>query len=208
MTATGDTVGDVLAAQGITLGAPRRGRSRPSTSPVDDGTTIAVRYGRPLAAERRRQTPRRTGSPRPTSRGALDQIGRRFDRRRPVGQPRRAASTRDGLRLDGGHAQAAHVKVGGKQGRARARSRPSPSRDALDATATSSVGKHDIVQPAPAAPRSPTATGSSSPTSASSPSTSTARRSRYGTVTSATTPRWLEGHEHGRPRRARRRCAT
>ncbi len=54
VTATGDTVGQVLSDQGITLQS--HDEVAPAVDqPVSDGTTIAVRYGKPLQLERRRQ---------------------------------------------------------------------------------------------------------------------------------------------------------
>ena len=100
--AIGDTVGDVLDAEGIEVGdhdvvAPGL------DEPVNDGSRIAVRFGRPLELERRRREARPTGSPPPTSPRALGEIGR-ASRRRPLRQPRRRHRPR-GHGPRGGHPQ-------------------------------------------------------------------------------------------------------
>ena len=96
VSATGATVGDVLQDQGISL------RSHDEVAPavdqpVNDGTTIAVRYGKPLEL---------VVDGDPTTywvtatdvRGALQEIDRSFDRAH-LSVSRGAGITRGGLRI-------------------------------------------------------------------------------------------------------------
>jgi resuscitation-promoting factor RpfB len=96
VTASGDTVGDVLADQGISLGshdevAPAVGES------VNDGTTIAVRYGKPLTLVVDGQ-PSKYWVHALDVRDALAEIDRSFDRAH-LSVSRGAGITRDGLRI-------------------------------------------------------------------------------------------------------------
>jgi len=76
VTALGGTVGDVLDAQGIEVGAHDQVAPDPD-QPVTDGTRISVRYGRPLelAVDGRQHTYWVTAT---SVAGALQQIGRAF----------------------------------------------------------------------------------------------------------------------------------
>ena len=108
----GDNVGDVLKAQGIYVGdhdvvAPGRQLQ------VADGTTIAVQLRPPPRRERRRQAADRYWVTATDVRRALDQIGLRLHRRRPVRQPRRRHRPRR-PRPHRRHPQDPHVKLGGK----------------------------------------------------------------------------------------------
>ncbi|MFZ2016780.1 MAG: transglycosylase family protein [Nocardioides sp.] len=97
VTASGDTVGAVLKDQGIALGshdevAPAVGES------VNDGTTIAVRYGKPLTLDVDGTTTKYWVTSTDV-RDALVEIDRSFDRAH-LSVSRGAGITRDGLRID------------------------------------------------------------------------------------------------------------
>jgi len=96
VTATGDTVGDVLQDQGISLNSHDRVAPSIDTS-VNDGTTIAVRYGRPLKLDVDGDTTTYWVTATDV-RGALSEINRSFDRAR-LSVSRGAGITRDGLRI-------------------------------------------------------------------------------------------------------------
>ena len=91
-----DTVGDLLAAQGITVG--RHDVVVPSLgSPVDDGTRIAVRFGRPLdLAIDGKQSRHWVTATDVTS--ALDQLGLRIGDAR-LSTSRGASISRSGMEL-------------------------------------------------------------------------------------------------------------
>src|SRR3954454_4135835 len=78
VTASGDTVGQVLSAEGIVLG-PHDEVAPATDQRVTDGTTIAVRYGRPLKLDVDGSTTTYWVTATDV-RGALDQINRSFDR--------------------------------------------------------------------------------------------------------------------------------
>jgi len=78
VTATGDTVGQVLSDQGITLQS--HDEVAPAIDqPVSDGTTIAVRYGKPLQLNVDGTTSTYWVTATDV-RGALNEINRSFDR--------------------------------------------------------------------------------------------------------------------------------
>ena len=118
----GDNVGAVLASKGIKPGA--HDSVVPSLdTPVDDGSRIAVRLGRPLALsiDGKKQTRWTTAT---TVAGALEPARHAHRQRRPVGQPRRRhRPVRHGAAGD--HAEARHRQGGRRQGRAAQR----PGRD-------------------------------------------------------------------------------
>ena len=96
VTATGDTVGDVLQDQGISL------RSHDEVAPavdqpVHDGTSIAVRYGKPLRLDVDGDTTTYWVTATDV-RSALDEIDRSFDRAH-LSVSRGADITRGGLRI-------------------------------------------------------------------------------------------------------------
>ena len=96
VTATGDTVGQVLSAEGISLQS--HDEVAPAVDqPVSDGTTIAVRYGKPLKLNVDGQTSTYWVTATDV-RGALHQINRSFDRAH-LSVSRGAGITRDGLRI-------------------------------------------------------------------------------------------------------------
>jgi uncharacterized protein YabE (DUF348 family) len=96
VSATGDTVGDVLHDQGISLN--RHDEVAPSIDqPVNDGTTIAVRYGKPLKLDVNGDTTTYWVTATDVG-GALQEIDRSFDRAR-LSVSRGAGITRDGLRI-------------------------------------------------------------------------------------------------------------
>ncbi|HEY3528181.1 MAG TPA: transglycosylase family protein [Nocardioides sp.] len=112
VTAQGDTVGQVLKDQGIAL------RSHDEVAPavdqpVHDGTSIAVRYGKPLKLDVDGDTT--TYWVTATNvRGALDEINRSFDRAH-LSVSRGAGITRDGLRISIATAKRLTFVIGGKK---------------------------------------------------------------------------------------------
>ena len=96
VTASGDTVGAVLSDQGITLGSHDKVAPAVDQS-VNDGTTIAVRYGKPLTLEVDGRTSRYWVHATDV-RDALAEIDRSFDRAH-LSVSRGAGITRDGLRI-------------------------------------------------------------------------------------------------------------
>jgi resuscitation-promoting factor RpfB len=111
VTASGDTVGDVLDAQGITLGA--HDEVAPAVDQtVNDGTTIAVRYGKKLTL---------VVDGKPSTywvhaldvRDALGEIDRSFDRAH-LSVSRGAGITRDGLRITIATPKKLVFAIGGK----------------------------------------------------------------------------------------------
>jgi uncharacterized protein YabE (DUF348 family) len=142
VTATGDTVGQVLSSQGISL------RSHDEVAPavdqpVGDGTTIAVRYGKPL----RLDVDGTTSTYWVTAtdvRGALDEINRSFDRAH-LSISRGAGITRDGLRITVATPKKLTVVLGGKHPRHRTISAVTVGQ-ALKALHVH-LHKHDVVHP-------------------------------------------------------------
>jgi uncharacterized protein YabE (DUF348 family) len=142
VTAEGDTVGQVLKDQGITLRS--HDEVAPSVDePVHDGTSIAVRYGKPLKL---------VVDGEPTTywvtathvRGALQEIDRSFDRAQ-LSVSRGADITRNGLRISVATPKRLTFVVGGH--RAVHRTVPAytvgQALKALDLT----LGRHDVVRP-------------------------------------------------------------
>ena len=96
VTATGDTVGAVLKDQGISLNSHDEVAPALDAS-VNDGTTIAVRYGKPLKLDVDGDTTTYWVTATDV-RGALSEINRSFDRAH-LSVSRGAGITRDGLRI-------------------------------------------------------------------------------------------------------------
>ncbi len=142
VTATGDTVGDVLSAEGISLRS--HDEVAPSVDqPVSDGTTIAVRYGKPLKLDVDGNTS--TYWVMATDvRGALHEINRSFDRAH-LSVSRGAGITRDGLRITVATPKNLTVVLGGKH----------PLHKTITAVTVKqalhalhvTLGKHDVVRP-------------------------------------------------------------
>jgi uncharacterized protein YabE (DUF348 family) len=111
VTATGDTVGQVLSSQGISLRS--HDEVAPSLDqPVSDGTTIAVRYGKPLKLDVD-GTVSTYWVTATDVRGALQEINRSFDRAH-LSVSRGAGITRDGLRITVATPKTLTVVIGGK----------------------------------------------------------------------------------------------
>ena len=142
VTATGDTVGDVLSDQGITLHS--HDEVLPAVDePVSDGTTIAVRYGKPLQLNVDGTTSTYWVTATDV-RGALNEINRSFDRAH-LSVSRGAGITRDGLRITVATPKELTVVIGGKH--AVHRNIPAVTvAQALKALGVN-LGKHDIVHP-------------------------------------------------------------
>jgi uncharacterized protein YabE (DUF348 family) len=142
VTADGDTVGQVLADQGISL------RSHDEVAPavdqpVHDGTSIAVRYGKPLKLDVDGDTT--TYWVTATNvRGALQEINRSFDRAH-LSVSRGAGITRDGLRISIATPKRLTFVIGGKK----ALHRIVPAYTVAQALKALDVklGKHDVVHP-------------------------------------------------------------
>jgi uncharacterized protein YabE (DUF348 family) len=142
VTASGDTVGDVLSDQGISL--QTHDEVAPAVDqPVSDGTTIAVRYGKPLQLNVDGDTT--TYWVMATDvRGALDEINRSFDRAQ-LSVSRGAGITRDGLRITVATPKKLTVVIGGKH--AVHQTIPAVTvQQALEALDVK-LGKHDTVRP-------------------------------------------------------------
>ena len=142
VTASGTTVGQVLSAEGISLGP--HDEVAPSTDqPVTDGTTIAVRYGKPLKLDVDGTTTTYWVTATDV-RSALDEINRSFDRAQ-LSVSRGAGITRDGLRITVATPKQLTVVIGGKHAR-----HPTVSAvtvgQALKAMHVR-LGSHDIVHP-------------------------------------------------------------
>ena len=142
VTASGDTVGDVLDDQGISLGS--HDEVAPAVDqPVNDGTTIAVRYGKPLElvvdGDKTQYWVTATDV-----RGALDQINRSFDRAQ-LSVSRGAGITRDGLRITVATPKRLTFVIGGKK----AKHRTVPAYTVAQALKALDLklGKHDVVRP-------------------------------------------------------------
>jgi uncharacterized protein YabE (DUF348 family) len=142
VTATGDTVGDVLHDQGISLGSHDRVAPAVDTA-VNDGTTIAVRYGKPLKLDVDGDTTTYWVTATDV-RGALQEIDRSFDRAR-LSVSRGAGITRDGLRITVATPHRLTFVVGGH----RAMHRTVPAYTVAQALHAMhlTLGKHDVVRP-------------------------------------------------------------
>jgi uncharacterized protein YabE (DUF348 family) len=142
VTSTGDTVGEVLSDQGIHLKS--HDEVAPAVDqPVSDGTTIAVRYGKPLRLDVDGDTSTYWVTATDV-RGALDQINRSFDRAR-LSVSRGAGITRDGLRITVATPKTLTVVIGGKHPLHRAIPVVTV-KQALTALGVT-LGKHDVVRP-------------------------------------------------------------
>ncbi len=142
VTASGDTVGQVLSDQGITL--RRHDEVAPAVDQhVSDGTTIAVRYGKPLKlnVDGTASTYWVTAT---DVRGALNQINRSFDRA-SLSVSRGAGITRDGLRITVATPKKLTVVLGGRHAQHKTISAVTV-KQALAALHVS-LGKHDVVRP-------------------------------------------------------------
>jgi resuscitation-promoting factor RpfB len=96
VTASGDTVGQVLADQGITL--HKHDEVAPGVNQkISDGTVIAVRYGKPLTLDVDGKTSKYWVNATDV-RGALHELDRSFNRAR-LSVSRGAGITRHGLRI-------------------------------------------------------------------------------------------------------------
>jgi uncharacterized protein YabE (DUF348 family) len=142
VTAEGDTVGQVLKDQDISLHshdevAPALG------TPVHDGTSIAVRYGKPLKLDVDGDTTTYWVTATDV-RGALQEIDRSFDRAR-LSVGRGAGITRDGLRIAVATPKRLSFVIGGHQ--TMHRDLPvvtvAQALKALDVR----LGRHDVVRP-------------------------------------------------------------
>jgi len=142
VTATGDTVGQVLSDQGISLRS--HDEVAPSVDqPVADGATIAVRYGKPLKLNVDGTTSTYWVTATDV-RGALNEINRSFDRAH-LSVSRGAGITRDGLRITVATPKSLTVVIGGKH----AVHQDIPAVTVAQALKALHVtlGKHDIVRP-------------------------------------------------------------
>jgi uncharacterized protein YabE (DUF348 family) len=142
VTAEGDTVGQVLKDQGISLHA--HDEVAPAVgAPVHDGTSIAVRYGKQLKLDVDGATSTYWVTATDV-RGALQEIDRSFDRSR-LSVSRGAGITRDGLRIAVATPKRLTFVIGGRK--AVHRTLPivtvGQALKALDLK----VGKHDVVRP-------------------------------------------------------------
>jgi uncharacterized protein YabE (DUF348 family) len=142
VTAEGDTVGQVLHDQGISLHSHDEVAPAVDT-PVHDGTSIAVRYGKPLRLDVDGDTTTYWVTATDV-RGALQEIDRSFDRAR-LSVSRGAGITRDGLRIAVATPKRLSFVIGGKK--AVHRDLPvvtvAQALKALDVR----IGKHDVVRP-------------------------------------------------------------
>src|SRR5215212_7628462 len=144
VTATGHTVGDVLQDQGITL------RSHDEVAPavdepVHDGTTIAVRYGKPLELDVDGDTTTYWVTATDV-RGALAEISRSFGRAH-LSVSRGAGITRDGLRITIATPKRLTFVIGGKKA-VHETVWAATVEQALKALHLK-VGRHDVVRPGP-----------------------------------------------------------
>jgi resuscitation-promoting factor RpfB len=142
VTASGDTVGDVLHDQGISLGSHDRVAPAVDTA-VNDGTTIAVRYGKPLKLDVDGDTTTYWVTATDV-RGALQEIDRSFDRAH-LSVSRGAGITRDGLRITVATPHRLTFVVGGH----RAMHKTVPAYTVAQALHVMhlTLGKHDVVRP-------------------------------------------------------------
>jgi uncharacterized protein YabE (DUF348 family) len=142
VTARADTVGQVLSAEGISLGS--HDEVAPATDqPVSDGTTIAVRYGKPLQLDVDGTTTTYWVTATDV-RGALDEINRSFDRAQ-LSVSRGAGITRDGLRITVATPKTLTVVIGATHPRRRTLTALTVG-EALKALHVK-LGKHDVVRP-------------------------------------------------------------
>jgi uncharacterized protein YabE (DUF348 family) len=142
VTADGDTVGQVLKDQGISLRS--HDEVAPSLStPVHDGTSIAVRYGKRLALDVDGDTTTYWVTATDV-RGALREIDRSFDRAR-LSVSRGAGITRDGLRISVATPKRLTFVIGGH--RALHRTVPVLTVAAALRALHVHLGKHDVVHP-------------------------------------------------------------
>jgi len=142
VTATGDTVGDVLKDQGISLNT--HDEVAPAIdAPVNDGTTIAVRYGKPLKLNVDGDTSTYWVTATDV-RGALQEINRSFDRAQ-LSVSRGAGITRDGLRITVATPHRLTFVVGGRH----AVHKTVPAYTVAQALRAMhlKLGKHDVVRP-------------------------------------------------------------
>ncbi len=140
--ATGDTVGDVLSAQGISVGT--HDEVAPAVDQaVNDGTTIAVRYGKPLQLVVDGDSTKYWVTATDV-RGALDQIDRSFDRAN-LSVSRGAGITRDGLRISVATPKRLTFVIGGKK--ATHRTVPAYTVGQALQAMHLELGKHDVVKP-------------------------------------------------------------
>ena len=138
----GGTVGQVLKDQGITL--RRHDEVAPAVDePVHDGTSIAVRYGKPLKLDVDGTTTTYWVTATDV-RGALQEIDRSFDRSH-LSVSRGADITRGGLRISILTPQRLTFVIGGRH----AVHKALPVRTVAQALAALDVklGKHDVVRP-------------------------------------------------------------
>ena len=138
----GGTVGQVLKDQGITL--RRHDEVAPAVDqPVHDGTSIAVRYGKPLKLDVDGTTTTYWVTATDV-RGALQEIDRTFDRSH-LSVSRGADITRGGLRISILTPQRLTFVIGGRH----AVHKSLPVRTVAQALAALDVklGKHDVVRP-------------------------------------------------------------
>jgi len=142
VTATGDTVGQVLSDQGITLQS--HDEVAPAIDqPVSDGTTIAVRYGKPLQLNVDGTTSTYWVTATDV-RGALNEINRSFDRAH-LSVSRGAGITRDGLRITVATPKSLTVVIGGKH--PVHQNIPAVTVKQALAALGVTLGKHDVVHP-------------------------------------------------------------
>jgi uncharacterized protein YabE (DUF348 family) len=142
VSATGDTVGDVLQDEGISLG--RHDEVAPSLDQsVHDGTTIAVRYGKPLKLDVNGDTTTYWVTATDV-RGALHEIDRSFDRAH-LSVSRGAGITRDGLRITVATPRRLTFVVGGH--RAVHRTVPAYTVGQALKQMHLTLGKDDVVRP-------------------------------------------------------------
>lgn len=143
VSAIGDTVGDVLAAEGIAvtdkdLVAPAMDES------VTDGSAIAVQFGRPLELSVDGDTETYWVNSTNVA-SALGEIGRRFDGA-DLSASRSASIGRSGLSLAVVTPKVVSIKIGAKDLRKRQVAAVTVA-DVLDSMGVQ-VGKHDKVSPA------------------------------------------------------------
>jgi uncharacterized protein YabE (DUF348 family) len=142
VTARGDTVGQVLSAEGISLGS--HDEVAPATDqPVSDGTTIAVRYGKRLVLDVDGHSTAYWVTATDV-RGALDEINRSFDRAQ-LSVSRGAGITRDGLRIIVAKSKKLTVVIGGTHPR-----HPTIAAVTVEQALKAlhvRLGKHDVVHP-------------------------------------------------------------
>jgi uncharacterized protein YabE (DUF348 family) len=107
---SGDTVADVLADEGITLGAHDSVAPSPETS-LNDGTEIAVAYGRKLTVnvDGKKQTYWTTAT---NVNDALQDVGQRYEAGAELSTSRSSTISRSGLRLVVNTPKVVLVKVG------------------------------------------------------------------------------------------------